>query len=200
MTNPETTPAGDSHRRALLIVDVQPTFCEGGELPVSGGNATATAIGRYVNAHRDRYGLVATTQDFHVAPGFHFSHEPDFVDTWPPHGLVGSANAELHPVIEGLHPDIRVRKGQRKPAYSGFEGTDSWGRNLNDLLHTEGINELDIVGIAESHCVRATALDAVKNGYQTRVLSDLTVPVSEAQGIAARQEMEAAGVKLERSD
>ena len=194
-----TSTADPGKKRALLIVDVQPTFCEGGELPVPGGNATATAIADYVNTHRDRYGVVATTQDFHVAPGFHFSDDPDFVDTWPPHGLVGSENAELHPSIERLHPDIRVRKGQRKPAYSGFEGTDSWGRNLNDLLHSEGINQVDVVGIAESHCVRATALDAAELGYATRVLSDLTVPVTEAMGAAARKDMAAAGVELTNS-
>jgi nicotinamidase/pyrazinamidase len=191
ITNPGTTAA-----QALLIVDVQPTFCEGGELPVVGGNATAQAIADYVDANRDKYSVVATTQDYHIDPGDHFSETPDFVDTWPPHGVAGSPNAELHPVIERLHPDIRVRKGQNAAAYSGFEGTDAWGRNLNELLQAEGIHQVDVVGIAESHCVKATALDARKCGYPTRVLTDLTVPVTPEQGEAARQEMAAAGVQL----
>jgi len=186
--------------RALVIVDVQPTFCEGGELAVTGGNATAAAIADYVNAHRGEYDVIASTQDFHIDPGSHFSDEPDFVDTWPAHGVAGTPNAELHPVIEALHPDIRVKKGQYAAAYSGFEGTDEGGTSLNQLLVNRGIKAVDVVGIAESHCVKATALDAKSNGYDTRVFTDLTVPVSEDQGIAARQEMAASGIALESSN
>ena len=185
--------------RALLIVDVQPTFCEGGELPVAGGNATAQAIADFTAEHRDRYGLVVSTQDWHIAPGNHFSSEPDFVDTWPPHGLAGSENAELHPVVEALKPDLRVRKGQRAPAYSGFEGNDSWGHPLDMLLEEHHINAVDVVGIAESHCVKATALDAQRLGYQTRVFTDLTVPVTPELGEQARVEMSDAGITLEPS-
>ncbi|MDR2703411.1 MAG: isochorismatase family protein [Cellulomonadaceae bacterium] len=185
--------------RALLIVDVQPTFCEGGELPVTGGNDTASAIARYVNDNRDKYGTIVTTQDWHIAPGGHFAAEPDYVDTWPPHGLAGSVNAELHPAIEPLRPNIRVRKGQRAPAYSGFEGKDSWGHPLDQLLEENHIKAVDVVGIAESHCVKATALDAKRLGYETRVFTDLTVPVTEDQGVAARAEMADAGISLENS-
>jgi len=185
--------------KALLIVDVQPTFCEGGELAVAGGNKTASAIANYVKDHRGEYDLIATTQDYHIDPGTHFSENPDFVDTWPPHGVAGTPNAELHPEIEALNPDVRVRKGQYAAAYSGFEGTDDAGTPLNQLLTNRGIKSVDVVGIAESHCVKATALDAKNNGYQTRVFTDLTVPVSEDQGIAARQELAANGVVLEPS-
>ena len=182
--------------RALVIVDVQPTFCEGGELAVEGGNATATAIADYVNQHRGEYDVIASTQDFHIEPGSHFSETPDFVDTWPPHGVAGTPNAELHPAIEALNPDIRVKKGQYAAAYSGFEGTDESGSDLDTLLSARGIKAVDVVGIAESHCVKATALDAKNGGYETRVFTDLTVPVSEDQGIAARNEMSAAGITL----
>jgi len=185
--------------RALLIVDVQPTFCEGGELAVEGGNATANAIADYVKAHRGEYDVIASTQDYHIDPGEHFSDNPDFVDTWPRHGVAGTANAELHPAIEAINPELRVRKGQYAAAYSGFEGTDEAGTVLNQLLHDRGIKAVDVVGIAESHCVKATALDAKDNGYQTRVFTDLTVPVSEDQGVAARQEMAAHGIALEPS-
>ncbi len=185
-----------STRRALLVVDVQPTFCEGGALPVEGGNATAEAIAAYAAAHRDRYDLVVTTQDWHVAPGHHFSDQPDYVDTWPPHGVAGSAEAELHPALADLHPDASVKKGAYQAAYSGFEGVDEAGRPLAEILHGAGIEDVDVVGIAESHCVRATTLDAIAEGLRARVFTDLTVPVSPELGERARADMAAAGAEL----
>jgi nicotinamidase/pyrazinamidase len=183
-------------RRALLVVDVQPTFCEGGALPVAGGNATAEAIAAYAAAHRDRYRLVVTTQDWHISPGRHFSERPDFVDTWPPHGVAGTAEAELHPALAHLAPDASVKKGAFAAAYSGFEGADEGGRMLADILRDGRITDVDVVGIAESHCVRATTLDALADGLHARILTDLTVPVTPEQGAAARAEMAAAGVVL----
>lgn len=185
--------------RALIVVDVQPTFCEGGELPVAGGNAVAEAIAVYAAAHRDRYALVATTQDWHVDPGHHFAtapDEPDFVDTWPPHGLAGTRNAELHPALAFLSADVAVRKGAHEAAYSGFEGTTADGRDLASVLTEAGVTDVDVVGIAESHCVLQTTLDALREGFGARVLSDLTVPVSEELGVAAREQMVAAGATL----
>ncbi|WP_454042965.1 isochorismatase family protein [Cellulosimicrobium sp. Marseille-Q8652] len=187
-------------RRALVVVDVQPTFCEGGELGVEGGNAVAQRIADHARDHRDRYDLVVTTQDWHVDPGEHWSAAPDFVDTWPPHGVAGSANAELHPALADLAPDVSVKKGEYQAAYSGFEGVDVAGRALADVLREAGIGAVDVVGIAESHCVRATALDAHALGLDTRVLTDLTVPVTPELGAAAREELAAAGVTLEASD
>lgn len=187
-------------RRALIVVDVQPTFCEGGALPVVGGNAVARDVAAYAADNRDRYDLVVTTQDWHIDPGRHFSATPDFVDTWPPHGVAGTAEAELHPALDALHPDVSVRKGQYDAGYSGFDGVDDADRPLADLLHDAGIADVDVVGIAESHCVRATALDALTRGLGTRVLTDLTVPVSPELGAAARAELAAAGASLVRSD
>ena len=186
-------------RRALVVVDVQPTFCEGGALAVEGGNAVAAGIATYVEAHRDRYDAVVTTQDWHIDPGAHFSTAPDFVDTWPPHGVAGTAEAELHPALADLRPDASVKKGRYAAAYSGFEGTDARGRSLERILRESGIEAVDVVGIAESHCVRATALDAHASGLATRVLTDLTVPVTPEQGAAARAELAAAGITLAAS-
>lgn len=183
-------------RRALLVVDVQPTFCEGGALPVPGGNAVAERIARHAAAHRDRYDLVVTTQDWHVDPGGHFSELPDFVDTWPPHGVAGTAEAELHPALSELGPDVSVKKGEFAAAYSGFEGVDGEGRALATILREREVTDVDVVGIAESHCVRATALDALGLGLRTRVLTDLTVPVTPEQGAAAREALSAAGATL----
>ncbi len=186
-----------SERRALLVVDVQPTFCEGGALPVAGGNVVAQAIAEYAAAHRERYALVVTTQDWHIDPGRHFAtppEEPDYVDTWPPHGVAGTAEAELHPALAGLAPDASVRKGQYAAAYSGFEGTDAEGRTLAQLL--DGVDAVDVVGLAESHCVKETALDAVRAGMSVRVLSDLTAPVTPEQGELARAQLREAGVEI----
>lgn len=192
---------GTDHRRhrALIVVDVQPTFCEGGALPVAGGNAVAEAIAAFAAAHRHEYALVATTQDWHVAPGRHFAvppQEPDFVDTWPPHGVAGTAEAELHPALAHLAADVAVKKGEYAAAYSGFEGVDAAGTPLARVLADAGIEAVDVVGIAESHCVKQTALDARALGLPTRVFTDLTVPVTPDQGAAAQEAMAAAGVEL----
>ncbi|MCM3662211.1 isochorismatase family protein [Georgenia satyanarayanai] len=186
-----------SERRALLVVDVQPTFCEGGALPVAGGTAVAQAVAAYAAAYRDRYALVVTTQDWHIDPGRHFAtppEEPDYVDTWPPHGVAGTAEAELHPALADLAPDASVKKGQYAAAYSGFEGTDGEGRTLAQLL--DGVDAVDVVGLAESHCVKETALDAVRAGMSARVLSDLTAPVTPEQGELARAQLREAGVEI----
>ncbi|GAB3088641.1 isochorismatase family protein [Isoptericola nanjingensis] len=182
--------------RALIVVDVQPTFCEGGELAVDGGNRVAEDVAAYAAAHRDRYEIVVTTQDWHIDPGEHFSDHPDYVDSWPPHGIAGTPNAELHPALADLGPDVSVKKGQYAHGYSGFEGTDADGRTLEQALRDARVEAVDVVGLVESHCVKRTALDAVGLGLATRVLTDLTIPVSPEQGEQARVELAAAGVEL----
>ena len=182
--------------RALIIVDVQPTFCEGGALAVQGGNAIAEAVARFVDEHRGDYALIATTQDWHIDPGTHFSDSPDFVDTWPPHGVAGTPEAELHPALANVNADVTVKKGQYEAAYSGFEGTTEDDKTLEQALRDAGITDVDVVGLAESHCVASTAIDAAHAGFTTRVLSDLTVPVTEELGKAAREKMRAEGVTL----
>lgn len=184
----------NSKKRALLIVDVQPTFCEGGALGCEGGNAVAERIADFVTENQDEYALVVTTQDWHIDPGSHFSDTPDFVDSWPPHGVAGTPEAELHDAIADLPIDDSVKKGQYAAAYSGFEGTNKEGMTLEEILRAAEITEVDVVGIAESHCVKDTALDAIDMGWPTRVFSDLTVPVSQDLGIAAREEMNNAGI------
>ena len=182
--------------RALIVVDVQPTFCEGGELAVEGGNKVASDVAAYVRDHRSRYALVVTTQDWHIDPGPHFSDTPDFVDSWPPHGVAGTPNAELHPALADLNADAAVKKGQHSHGYSGFEGEDPDGRTLEEVLQEWGIQSVDVVGLAESHCVKHTALDAARLGFATRVLTDLTIPVTPDQGTQARAELTAAGIEL----
>lgn len=190
-------------RTALIIVDVQPTFCEGGELPVTGGNAVAEAVARYLTTAAGRYDLVVTTQDWHQDPGAHFSATPDFVDSWPPHGLAGTAAAALHPALAHLAADPAVpavRKGLHAAAYSGFEGHDPDGVALAGLLAAAGITELDAVGIATSHCVAATALDGLAHGLRVRVLTDLSVGVTPELEQQAHARLAAAGIRLVSSD
>ncbi|MBF6289801.1 isochorismatase family protein [Nocardia cyriacigeorgica] len=83
--------------RALVIVDVQNDFCEGGSLAVAGGARVAERISAHARDHADEYAAVVATRDFHIDPGAHFSEQPDFVDSWPPHCRVGTAGAEFHP-------------------------------------------------------------------------------------------------------
>ena len=185
--------------RALIVVDVQPTFCEGGELATEGANEIAHRVAAYAAAHRDRYTTVVTTQDWHIDPGEHFSDTPDFVDSWPPHGVAGSPNAELHPALADLAPDAKLLKGQYSHGYSGFDGADEHGRSLATVLSDAGVTAVDVVGLVQSHCVKHTALDARRAGLHARVLTDLTIPVSEAQGAVAEKELTSAGVELRDS-
>jgi nicotinamidase/pyrazinamidase len=108
--------------RALIIVDVQNDFCEGGSLPVEGGADLAAAISEFVDAHHGQFDHIVATQDWHVDPGPHFSAEPDFVDSWPRHCVAGTRGAELHPELDTEYIQAYFRKGQYTAAYSGFEG------------------------------------------------------------------------------
>ena len=119
-----------TNNTALIIVDVQPTFTEGGELAVEGGNAVAERIHGFTERNRSRYALIATTQDWHVEPGEHWSDHPDFVDTWPVHGAAGTPNARLHPAVESLGVPHHIKKGQYSAAYSGFEGVEDNGEAI----------------------------------------------------------------------
>ncbi|MCL2736705.1 MAG: isochorismatase family protein [Propionibacteriaceae bacterium] len=160
---------------ALIVVDVQRDFCEGGALAVTGGSAVARLISEH--AARHPYDMVVATRDAHVDPGAHFSPAPDFVDTWPPHCRVGTPGWRLHPELTLPRIDLLVDKGFFSPAYSGFEGEDPWGQPLDLLLRAHGVEVVDIVGIATDYCVKHTAWDAARLGYDTRVLMDLTAAV-----------------------
>jgi nicotinamidase/pyrazinamidase len=186
--------------RALLIVDVQNDFTEGGALGVEGGAAVAERITAHLAAHRDDYALVAASRDWHDAGndnGGHFATDaaPDFTVTWPVHCVAGTAGAEYHPAIDTAAIDVHVRKGQGRPAYSAFEGTTDDGRSLAEVLAERGITDLDVVGIATDYCVRASALDAFESGERVRVLTDLIAGVAPATSEAALEEFRAVGVE-----
>ena len=181
--------------RALLVVDVQNDFCEGGSLAVSGGADVAAAISEHVRAHAADYAHVVATRDHHVDPGGHFDEQPDFLETWPAHCVAGTDGVELHPRLDREPIEAVFDKGHYSAAYSGFEGA-SEGVALADWLRAHGVDAVDVVGIATDHCVRATALDAVREGFTTTVLLGLTAGVSPATTARATEEMRTAGVRL----
>ena len=180
--------------RALLVVDVQNDFCEGGSLAVTGGAAVAAAVSALI-ANAD-YDVVVATRDAHRDPGPHFAAEPDFVDSWPPHCVVGTAGAEFHPAFDAQQVEAVFDKGATAAAYSGFEGVDAAGTGLETWLRNRDVDAVDVVGLATDYCVRATALDAVRLRFATRVLLELTAGVASATVDAALAEMAAADVTL----
>ena len=181
---------------ALLVVDVQNDFCEGGSLAVAGGSRVAADINELLRG--GRYPLVVATRDWHVDPGDHFSARPNYADSWPPHCVAGSDGAAFHPSLDASRVDLVVSKGAREAAYSGFEGVDDDGRSLDDVLAAVGVDRVDVVGIATDYCVRATALDAARRGLGVRVLLDLCAGVAPATTASAVAELEAAGVDVVR--
>jgi nicotinamidase/pyrazinamidase len=182
--------------RALVIVDVQNDFCEGGSLAVSGGAAVARAISDYLaGPDGGQYDHVVATQDFHIDPGAHFSAHPDYAQSWPPHCVIGTSGAQFHPDLDAGQIEEIFRKGQYTAAYSGFEGSSEAGENLQDWLTGRGVTDVDIAGIATDYCVRATAIDAAAR-FDTTVLLGLTAGVATATTEAAIDSMRRAGVVL----
>jgi nicotinamidase/pyrazinamidase len=187
-------------RTALLCVDVQNDFCEGGSLAVEGGAAVAEKLARHLEAARGTYVLVAASRDRHVDPGRHWSAQPDFAETWPEHCRVGTRGAELHPtfataVAAGL-VDVVVDKGEHTAAYSAFEGCDDRGRPLAQVLADAGVTDVVVAGLATDHCVRATALDACAAGYPTMLATRLSAGVAPGTTEAAITALRAAGVAI----
>ena len=188
--------------RALIVVDVQNDFCEGGSLPVSGGAEVAHRISELLHRWSEKgpgapgYAVAVATQDHHVDPGDHFSDDPDFVTTWPRHCVVGSDGVAFHPNLDPQPFDAIFHKGEYAAAYSGFEGRDHDGTSLADWLRGHGVSGVDVCGIATDHCVRATALDAAREGFDVRLLSHLCAGVAPATTASALEEMVAAGVEL----
>jgi nicotinamidase/pyrazinamidase len=182
----------------LIIVDVQNDFCEGGSVPITGGAALVPAINDYLAGH-PVYDHVVATQDFHISPGDHFSDQPDYSSSWPPHCVVGSFGADFHPDLDTSRIEAVFRKGAYSAAYSGFEGVDENGTTLQDWLRRREVNEVDVVGIATDYCVRRTAEDAVRAGLATRVLVDLTAGAAAASTVEALEEMLNAGITVVQS-
>lgn len=179
--------------RALVVVDVQNDFVEGGSLAVEGGIKVAHGIANAIREYREgsykqskMFDYIVATKDFHNANddnGGHFADSPDYIDTWPRHCVAGTEGAQFAPPVAEVaeHFDGIFYKGQGRPAYSGFEGWSAGWVNLHDFLTEREVTGVTIVGIATDHCVRATAVDAIKLGYDVRVPAQLTVAVGGEQ-------------------
>jgi len=183
--------------RALIIVDVQNDFCEGGSLAVAGGTAVARSISSLL-ASDHGYGHVVATKDYHIDPGGHFADHPDYAHSWPRHCVAGSPGAEFHPDLATGPIEAVFRKGAHAAAYSGFEGVDDAGTPLADWLRAHGVDRVDVAGIATDYCVRATAADAASNGFSTRVLLGLTAGVAPGTTAEAITALGDAGVEVTR--
>ncbi|WP_022900394.1 isochorismatase family protein [Humibacter albus] len=191
--------------RALLIIDVQNDFTEGGALGVTGGSAVAAGITRLLAEHPHRYDLVVASRDWHHGHddnGGHFAVDaaPDFVTTWPAHCVAGTDGADYHPALNRDAIDVHILKGQGVPAYSIYEGNAQTGDGLTAVLDQAGVRSLDIAGIATDYCVRASALDALRDGRTVRVLTDLVAGVAEESSAKALRELREAGAVLSSSD
>ena len=182
--------------RALVVVDVQRDFCEGGSLAVAGGTEVARRISATLTGEH-RYDHVVATRDHHIDPGDHFADSPDFVDSWPRHCQVGTPGVEFPEALTFRDFDAVFDKGEYAAAYSGFEGRAAGGETLAGWLAERGVDALDVCGIATDYCVRATAMDAARAGFTTTVLVDLTAAVAPQRTPEVIAEWAAAGVAVE---
>jgi nicotinamidase/pyrazinamidase len=180
--------------RALVIVDVQNDFCEGGSLAVAGGGEVARAISQYLKS--GGYDHVVASRDFHIDPGRHFSARPDFVNSWPRHCVAGTGGADFHPDLDTSHIETVFSKGAHEAAYSAFDGSDEAGTPLAAWLRERGVDELDVVGVATDYCVRATTISAAQEGFLTRVLLGMTAGVDPTTTAESIDAMRAAGAQV----
>jgi nicotinamidase/pyrazinamidase len=185
---------GPRERRAIIVVDPQPDFFEGGALPIPGATRTAERIANYLLTRGDAYSMKIVTQDWHLDPGEHWSSDPNFVTTWPVHCAAGTEGADIHSALVEHTWDLVIRKGHNEGAYSGFEGVSEDGLTLSDELTKADIRRVTVVGFATDHCVRATALDAIGFGFDVEVMLDLCAGVAPETTRAAISEMTDAGI------
>ncbi|MER7796306.1 isochorismatase family protein [Microbacterium sp. NPDC096154] len=193
--------------RALLIVDVQNDFTEGGALGVAGGDAIAAGITRLLAERAGDYAVIVASRDWHDPGSDNGGHialaergeTPDYVDSWPPHCIAGTEGAEYDPALDTGAVTHHVKKGQGTPAYSMFQGVTDDGSTVAAVLAQRGIETVDVVGIATDHCVRASALDAIALGQHVRVLTDLVAGVGPESSETALAELAHAGAVLAES-
>jgi nicotinamidase/pyrazinamidase len=181
--------------RALIIVDVQNDFCEDGSLAVTGGAGVAAGVSTALANADGRWDHVVATKDYHIDPGTHFGNSPDYVDSWPVHCVVGTTGSDFHPALDTDRVEAVFTKGEHQAAYSGFQG-HAGSFTLAAWLRLHDVTAVDIVGIATDHCVRATALDAVAEGFDTTVLLGLTAGVARSTTDAALDALRGSGAHL----
>lgn len=192
-----THQAQQATKTALIVVDVQNDFVEGGSLAVAGGKNLARRLSGFLRKNWADYDTIVFTRDWHIDPKGHFSETPDYIDTWPPHcradeqgaqivsRLAGAAGELIVNEPEFLPRFLVVNKGEYEAAYSGFEGKvvfgghpENSGALLADALRQRAVTEVNVVGIATDYCVRATAFDAVAEGFSASVLKEYCVGIN----------------------
>ena len=189
-------------KHALIVVDVQNDFCEGGSLAVEGGALVAHKISELLHHWTERdpkapdYAVAVATKDHHIDPGDHFSKDPDFEDTWPKHCVAGTDGQAFHPNLDPQPFDSVFLKGEYAAAYSGFEGINHDGTTLADWLRAHEITDVDICGLTTDYCVRLSGLDALREGFRVRILADLCAGVAAGPSEAALKELADAGATI----
>jgi nicotinamidase/pyrazinamidase len=186
--------------RALLVIDVQNDFCEGGALAVAGGAAVAGKISKFLES--TRYDLVVASRDWHDADNNNSGHfaepgaEPNYKTNWPVHCVAETNGAQYHPNLNTEDIGEHIFKGQGQNGYSIYEGITKSGQTFDELLAAHQIDEVDVVGIATDHCVLASALDSKSHGLKVRVISSLTAGVSQVTTEAAIDRMIDSGIEV----
>lgn len=176
--------------KGLLIVDVQNDFCPGGALAVAEGDKIVPVI----NGLMQRFDVVVASKDWHPAGSVHFQK-------WPPHCVENTNGASFHPRLaeEKIQQIFLKGTGNKDDGYSAYEATNL---DLDQYLKSRGVTELYVTGLATDYCVKASAIDAVRKGFVTAVVTDAVaaVNVHARDGENALEEMSAAGVRLVSSD
>lgn len=180
-------------KAALIVVDVQRDFCEGGALAAANTLSLLAPLKQFIDEARRKDTLIVYTQDWH--PENHSSFRKNG-GPWPVHCVAGEAGSDLMPPLQAEAGDVVIRKGVAidGPGYSGFEATP-----LERELREKGIARVGVAGIATEYCVRATALDALKTKWETTVLEDLIRPVQDKDVPKVLEELRTAGVLLSKS-
>ena len=186
---------------ALIVVDVQNDFCPGGSLAVPEGDAVVPVLNEYLSRASDAGIPIYASRDWHPPETRHFAAQGG---PWPPHCVQGTHGAEFHPDLQLPPGAVVVSKGMsaEDQGYSALEAVLPDGRPLVDALCAEGVTHLYVGGLATDYCVRATVLDALKEGFTTSVLVDASRPVEVQPGDGERalNEMLAAGAEPEILD
>ena len=187
----------DPARDALVVVDLQNDFCPDGALAVRDGDAIVPVINRYLQRFRGAGAPVFLTRDWHPPVTQHFQA---YGGVWPPHCVQGTKGAKFHPELSAPPEAVVVSKGMdpNADAYSAFQAEDDTGRLLGDVLAARGVRRVYVGGLATDYCVRATALDAIREGFEVVVLTDAIGAVDLAPGDGARaiDQMRDAGASM----
>jgi nicotinamidase/pyrazinamidase len=169
--------------KALLIVDVQNDFCPGGALGIEQGDKVIPVINQIIN----HFDLVVASKDWHPDKTIHFNK-------WPVHCVKNTRGAEFHPDLKTSNINQVFYKGTRNvdDGYSAFEATNI---NLEEFFREKGVDDIYIVGLATDYCVKETAIEASKKGFNIYVVTDAieAVNVHPGDSVKALEEVKNTG-------